>query len=72
MDIHSPSLPKLPESKTEQSLNELLNEKLVLEETLARLNDILERHGVGMYQLLKLVNFNGRYVDAIDRSRRVS
>jgi Nas2 N_terminal domain len=49
MDIHSPSLPKAPTSNTAQSLNELLDEKTILEGTLSRLNAILESHGVGMF-----------------------
>jgi len=49
MDIHSPSLPTPVPSTTEQSLNVLLEEKVILEGTLARLNEILESHGgVGM------------------------
>lgn len=52
MDIHSPSLPKQQTiSKTAHSLNELLDEKIILEGTLARLNQILENHGVGIRQL---------------------
>jgi hypothetical protein len=50
MDIHSPSLPKPPTSKTAQSLNQLLEEKTILEGTLSRLNAILESHGVGMFR----------------------
>lgn len=49
MDIHSPSLPKPPTSNTAQSLNQLLEEKTILEGTLSRLNAILESHGVGMF-----------------------
>ena len=52
MDIHSPSLPKQQAtSKIAHSLHELLDEKIVLEGTLARLNQILENHGVGIRQL---------------------
>ena len=52
MDIHSPSLPKQQTtSKTVHALNELLDEKVILEGTLARLNQILENHGVGIRQL---------------------
>jgi hypothetical protein len=52
MDIHSPSLPKQQTtSKTAHALNELLDEKIILEGTLARLNEILENHGVGIRQL---------------------
>ena len=52
MDIHSPSLQKQQTtSKTVHSLNELFEEKIILEGTLAQLNQILENHGVGMRQL---------------------
>ena len=47
MNIHSPSLPKRIMSKTAESLNELLDEKIILEGELSKLNDILENHGVG-------------------------
>ena len=48
MDIHSPSLPQRPATSTEKSLNELMEEKIILEGTLVRLNAILESHGVGI------------------------
>ena len=51
MDIHSPSLPQRPATTTAQSLNELMEEKVILEGTLARLNAVLESHGVGIRQL---------------------
>jgi hypothetical protein len=51
MDIHSPSLAKQETSKTAESLKELMDEKIILEGTLARLNEILESHGVGIRQL---------------------
>jgi hypothetical protein len=51
MDIHTPSLPKQETSQTAESLKELMEEKIVLEGTLARLNEILESHGVGIRQL---------------------
>jgi hypothetical protein len=47
MDIHSPSLPQQPLSKAAENLNELLDEKIVLEETLSKLAEILETQGVG-------------------------
>ena len=47
LDIHTPSIPKPAISTTEQSLNVLLEEKEILEGTVARLNEILESHGVG-------------------------
>ena len=47
-DIHSPTVPQRPVSKAAEDLNELLDEKLVLEETLGHFADILEKHGVGM------------------------
>jgi hypothetical protein len=47
MDIHTPSIPQQPLSKAAKNLNELLDEKIVLEETLAKLAEILETHGVG-------------------------
>jgi len=49
MDIHTPSIPNPPISTTEQSLNVLLEEKVILEGTLARLNEILENNGVGRH-----------------------
>jgi hypothetical protein len=52
LDIHTPSIPKPAISTTEQSLNVLLEEKEILEGTLARLNEILESHdGVGGHPL---------------------
>ena len=54
MDIDSPSLPTPTLSATEQSLNVLLVEKAMLEGTLARLNEILEGHGVGITTSLPL------------------
>jgi hypothetical protein len=54
MDIESPSLPTPAPSSTEQSLNVLLEEKVILEGTLARLNEILESHGVGIATSLPL------------------
>ena len=65
MDIHSPSLPQRMATTTAQSLNELIEEKIVLEGTLARLNSILESHGVGTREL----DHRGlmcRHVDSLD------
>jgi hypothetical protein len=50
MDIHSPSVSQPTPSKTTQTLNELLEEKQILEGTLAQLNTILVSHGVGLRQ----------------------
>lgn len=47
MDIHSPTVPQQPLSKVAENLNELLDEKIVLEETLSKLAEILEMRGVG-------------------------
>ena len=52
MDIHSPSVPQPTLSKTAQSLNQLLDEKTILEGTLAQLDTILVSHGVGIRQPL--------------------
>lgn len=65
MDIHSPSLPQRTPSTTAQSLNELLQEKVILEGTLTRLNAVLESHGVGNLQLAPH-GLTGRYVDPIN------
>ena len=54
MDIDSASLPTPTPSATEQSLNVLLEEKVILEGTLARLNEILESQGVGIATSLPL------------------
>jgi len=47
MNIHSPSIAEPPKSSTEATLNELLEEKIILEDTLSQLNIVLETHGVG-------------------------
>jgi len=64
MDIHSPSLPQRPSTTTAQSLNELMEEKVILEGTLARLNAVLESHGVDMST--PLIDRNGFPRDDID------
>ena len=66
MDIHSPSLRNVPQSKTAESLNELLEEKVVLESTLNELNIILERHGVGLRHLPGFELIINRYVHPIN------
>jgi hypothetical protein len=66
MDIHSPSLRNVPKSKTAESLNELLEEKVVLESTLNELNIILERHGVGLRHPPWLETDHTRYVYPVD------
>ena len=48
MDIHSPTVPQRPLNEAVEDLNDLLDEKIVLEETLGRFAEILETHGVGM------------------------
>jgi 26S proteasome regulatory subunit N4 len=51
MDIHSPSLPTpTASSQTAQSLNVLLDEKIVLEGSLTQLGAVLDSHGVGIRQ----------------------
>ena len=47
MDIHSPTLSQPAVTGTRQTLNGLLEEKVILEGTLAELNSMLEKHGVG-------------------------
>ena len=47
MDIHSPTLSQPAVTGTRQTLNGLLEEKAILEGTLAELNTVLEKHGVG-------------------------
>ena len=47
MDIHTSSIPQWPLSKAAENLNGLLDEKIMLEETLAKLAEILDTHGVG-------------------------
>ena len=53
MSIHSPTLPKKSVSKTAESLNELLDEKAILEGTLSQLNNILQSHDVSTTALLE-------------------
>jgi hypothetical protein len=48
MDTHSLSVPPQPLSKAAVTLNELLDEKIVLEETLAKFAETLDTHGVGI------------------------
>lgn len=52
MDIHSPtvSTPGTAVAGTRQTLNGLLEEKVILEGTLAELNTVLENHGVGCFR----------------------
>ena len=47
MDIHSPTVSAPPVTGTRHTLNGLLEEKVILEGTLAELNTVLEKHGVG-------------------------
>ena len=54
MDIHSPSIPKIGGSKTADTLNELLEERTILEGSLAQLNAILESHGVGIHHSTRI------------------
>jgi len=53
MDIHSPSVPEPTLSSTAQSLNELLEEKIILEGTLSQLDTILVTHGVGINHIYR-------------------
>lgn len=71
MDIHSPSLPKQPKSTTEQSLHDLIEERTVLEGTIARLIAILDTHGVGIRQLDNAILIS-RHVDPSYRPTRIS
>ena len=55
MDIHSPSIETPTLSKTAQSLHKLLEEKTILEGTLAQLDAVLVSHGVGMRNFILLL-----------------
>jgi hypothetical protein len=54
LDIDLPSLRTPPLTATEQSLNVVMEEKIILKGRLARLNETLESHGVGIATSLPL------------------
>ena len=65
MDIHSPTVAQQPLGEAAGDLNDLLDEKIVLEETLGRFAEILETHGVGMHDKLPWSLTNVRHVHTV-------